>query len=206
MKHFTLLIAGLVLPLSEALAGSWGVTGNIGHARGDADATVLNNQISAQGLNATASSSKLNRTAWQLMLAYQYTPEWSVELGYVDLGDVATKLSGNTADINSFLTSVSDIHPQTAYGWQLSASYHYPVEETLSIVVRAGILNWRSKYRLESTEASLAVNADGNSGMFSLGIDKGLGQNKIINFNYSQYDIDGESIPVLGVGLTYTFN
>jgi hypothetical protein len=42
--------------------------------------------------------------------------------------------------------------------------------------------------------------------MYSLGIDKDLGQNKTLNFNYSRYDIDGETIPVLAVGLTYTFN
>ncbi len=63
------------------------------------------------------------------------------------------------------------------------------------------------KYRLQTNTAShTAVSEDGVSGMYSLGIDKDLGQNKTLNVNYSRYDIDGETIPVLAVGLTYTFN
>jgi hypothetical protein len=206
MKYFTLLVAGLLLPLSQALAGSWGISGHIGRAMGDTDNSDLNNQINSQGLNATASSSQHNRTAWQLLLSYRYTPAWSVELGYVDLGDVSTNLSGNTANIDAFLTSVSDIHSRTAYGWQLSASYHYPIDATANVVVRAGVLDWRSKYRLQTNTASHTVSEDDVSGMYSLGIDKDLGQNKTLNVNYSRYDIDGETIPVLAVGLTYTFN
>jgi hypothetical protein len=34
MKYFTLLVAGLLLPLSQALAGSWGISGHIGRAMG----------------------------------------------------------------------------------------------------------------------------------------------------------------------------
>lgn len=71
MKCLTLLVAVFLLPLSQALAGNWEVSGHIERALGNTDVNDLNNQINAQGLNATASSSQQNRTAWQLLLAYR---------------------------------------------------------------------------------------------------------------------------------------
>ena len=206
MKCLTLLVAVFLLPLSQALAGNWEISGHIGRAMGGTDDSDLNNQINTQGLNVTAISSRHNRAAWQLLLAYRHTPTWSLEFGYVDLGDISTNLSGKTADIDAFLTSVSDIHPQTAHGWQLSASYHHPIDDTTNVVIRAGVLDWSSKYRLQSSATSYTVNEDDVSGMFSFGLDKDVWKNLTLNLNYSQYDIDGESIPVLGLGLTHTFD
>jgi len=178
MKCLTLLVAVFLLPLSQALAGNWEVSGHIGRALGNTDVNDLNNQINAQGLNATASSSQQNRTAWQLLLAYRYAPAWQIEFGYVDLGDISTQLSGDTADIDVFLTSASDIHPQTDHGWQLSVSYHYLIRAAASLVARGGVLDWRSKYRLQTNTASHTVSEDDVSAIFSLGIDKDLDQTK----------------------------
>jgi hypothetical protein len=129
MKRLALLTAGLLLPLGGAWAGDWTVGGSLGRAQGDTAASELNNQLSAQGLNATASSSEDSRTAWQLYVGYDYTRAWGVEAGYVDLGKVKTSFSGTTTDIDTFLASASDIHPQTAQGWQLSGHFRYPLGE-----------------------------------------------------------------------------
>ncbi len=204
MKQLMIFVAVNILMLSNAFAGNWMISGDIGKALGDADTSELNNQISEQGLNVTATSSNHNRTAWQLLLGYQYTAEWAVEIGYVDLGEVSTKLSGSTTDIDEFLVNVSDIHPLTAYGWQLSTSYRYPIDATATILLRAGILDWKSNYKLETTGASHTVSGNGSSGIIGAGIEKEIGQNKKLNFTFSWYDIDGESISILGVGLTYT--
>lgn len=204
MRNFKVLVVGLVLTMSEAFAGDWTLSANIGMANGDANMTSLNNQIFEKGLDVTASSSDHNRTAWQFLLGYQYTPEVGVEIGYVDLGEVSTILNGSTTDVDALLNSVSDIHPLTAYGWQLTGTYRFPIEATTSVVFRAGLLDWQSKYKLETTNASHTVTGKGSSGIFGAGIEKDIGQNKKLNFTYSWYDIDGESISVLGVGFTYT--
>ncbi len=203
MKHFTVLVVVLVLTLGKAFAGGWTISGDIGVAQGGTDMSILNSQISEEGLDVTANSSDDNRIAWQVLLSYQYTPEFGVEIGYVDLGEVSATLQGATAEIDTFLTTVSDIHPLTAIGWQLSASYRIPVDSTLSIKLRAGILDWRSKYKLETTGASHTVTGSGSSGVFAAGIEKSIGQNRNLNFTYSRYDIDRESVSILGVGLTY---
>ncbi len=46
-------------------------------ASGDTDASQLDSQLAAQGLNATASSSDDNRAAGQLGVGYHYPPAWA---------------------------------------------------------------------------------------------------------------------------------
>jgi len=43
MKCLTLLVAVFLLPLSQALAGNWEVSGDIGRALGNTDVNDLNN-------------------------------------------------------------------------------------------------------------------------------------------------------------------
>jgi len=43
MKCLTLLVAVFLLPLSQALAGNWEVSGHIGRALGNTDVNDLNN-------------------------------------------------------------------------------------------------------------------------------------------------------------------
>ncbi len=202
MKYFVIVMIGFVLSMNTAFAENWEVSGSIGKAVGDVNTSDLNERIVEQGLNVTASSSNQNRTAWQLLLGYHYTPEWGLEFGYVDLGKVSTKLQGSTADIDALLSTVSDIHPLTAHGWQLTGNYRYPIESSAAIVLRAGLFNWRSKYKLETTAASYTVTGSGSSAVIGAGIEKVLDQNKKLNVNFYGYDLDGELITLVNVGLT----
>jgi len=188
----------------ETKVGSWWVGGNIGSARGDTNASDLNNQLTDQGLNATASSDD-SRKAWQLFLGYQDTPTWGVELGYVDLGEVDTSISGSVTDINAFLASVDDIHPQTAQGWQLSGVYRYPIKQHIWLVLRGGILDWSSKYKLKAAGASRTVKSSGKSGTYGLGAEMEMNEVTRASINYGRYSVDGESISVLSAGVSYRF-
>lgn len=206
MRRSILIAAGLLLPLAEALAGSWVIGGSIGSAKGDAGAGALNSQLAAQGLNATASSSDDDRMAKKLYLGYRYTANWGLEFGYVDLGQISTTFSGTVVDIDTFLTSVSDIHPQTAQGWQLSGSYRFALGTHSSLVVQAGVLDWSSKYELEAATTSRTVSSSGVSGLYGMGVERSLGDKTKLSFDYTRYTIDGEPISILGVGFSYRLN
>lgn len=205
MKCVALLTGGLLLPLGEAIADNWQLGANIGAASGDTSASALNNQLSSQGLSATASSNDDNRMAWKLYVGYQHTATWGMEFGYVDLGKINTTIDGTTADINTFLTSVADIHPQTAQGWTLSGTYRHPFSATNALLLRAGVYDWSSDYQLKSAGISRTVNSDGTSGIFGLGFETKVGSGIMLTFDYARYSIDGESILVLSAGTSYRF-
>ena len=205
MKQLTLLAALIVMPVAQVCAASWSIGGGIGIASGDADATALNNQLTAEGVNATASNTKANRTGKQLFVGYQYTKDLGVTLGYVDLGQVNTIISGSVSDINAFLSSVSEIHPSTAQGWQLSANYKHKIEPTISLVARAGVFDWQTKYTLQTTGASFTVNDSGVSGTLGFGIEQEIKKDTRLSFNYDSYKIDGEIISIIGMRMSVNF-
>jgi len=209
MKHCNILIslsAGLLLSVGQAQANNWTIGGNIGYAMGSESADSINRQLSDLGLNATATSNRDNRNTWQAYIGYQYTPKWGVEVGYVDLGEVTTTLSGSTSDINTFLTSVSDIHPQTAQGWQLVGSYRHSADNASNIVVKAGLLDWTNQYTLETTTVSRKVNNNGVSGVVGLGFETELVANVMFSANVSHYRIEGEPVSILDFGVMYRFD
>lgn len=203
MKRIITLTVALLLPIGTAFAGDWSVGGSLGKAQGDTGTSELNNQLAALGLNATASSTEDSRTAWQLYLGYNYTPNWGVEFGYVDLGKVKTSFSGTATDIDTFLISASDIHPQTAQGWQMSGVYRYPLQESLNLKARLGGFAWGSDYTLSTPTVSRNVSSYGNSVVAGVGVEYEVWGNIVTNLDYDRYSIDGESISVLSVGISY---
>ena len=203
MKRLALICAGLLLPLSQSLAGDIYLNLKVGMASGDTDASQLDDQLAARGLNATASSSDDNRSAWLLGLGYQFTPNWAVELSQVELGKVTTRFSGMAVDINNFLTSVSDIHPQTGEGWQLSGLYRHPLAEKSWLVARAGLFDWHSDYTLSDGSVTRNVTASGNSATYGAGVEVEVREKMRIGVNYNRYSIDSEAISVVSAGITY---
>lgn len=205
MRRLTILVAGLLLPLAQAVAGTWTVGGNLGYALGDANATSLNQKISSMGLNASATNNAQNRKNWQAYVGYQYTPKWGLEIGYVDLGRVETTFTGTIADFDTFITTVQNIHPQTAQGWQASASYRYSVDKDSNAVLKVGVLDWTNRYTLASTSVTRTFNNNGISGVIGLGFETKLIDKWLFNVNLSRYNIDGEPVSIVDLGLLYRF-
>jgi len=205
MRRSILIVAGLLLPLGEALAGSWMVGGSLGRAMGDTSAGALDSQLAAQGLDATASSSDDHRTAKKIYLGYQYTSNLGLEFGYVDLGQVNTTFSGTTVDINSFLSSAGDIHPQTAQGWQISGIYRHPFEKSKSLKARFGLLAWQSDYTLSTSSISRDLSNSGTSTVLGVGIEIVAVQAIFASIDLDYYKIDNEPISVVSVGISYSF-
>jgi hypothetical protein len=203
MKRLIALSTALLLPLGASYGGDWMVAGSLGMAQGDTAASELNSQLSALGLNATASSTEDNRTAWQLTLGYQYTPRWGVEVGYVDLGKVKTSFSGVTSDVDAFLTTTSDIHPQTAQGWQLSGVFRYPLAQQFGAKARLGGFVWNSDYTLSTATVSRNVSSYGSSVFAGVGVEYTVLRNTVTYLDYDRYTIDGEPVSVLSLGISY---
>lgn len=205
MKRLALISAALLLPLTPALAGEWVVGSTFGKAAGDTSASQLDSQLAAAGLGVNATSNDDNRNAWSLSLGYDFDSNWGLELGYVDLGPVETTFSGTTSDINSFLNSVSTIHPQTAQGWRMGGVYSLPIAEKSWFLLRGGVLNWSSDYTVSTSSVSRNINASGSGITFGLGVEVEMMPNTRAGVDYNRYDIDGESISVYSAGLSYRF-
>ncbi len=69
------------------------------------------------------------------------------------------------------LASRSDVHPNTAQGWQLSGGYRHSLNylPQLRVAARLGAFVWRSEYSLKGGTTSREVDEDGIDLSFDLG-------------------------------------
>jgi hypothetical protein len=194
-------------------AGEWRIGAMLGRADGETGTRQINKQLRDAGLDAQASSSDNRRTAWQIRLGYEFTPNWGLELGYLDLGDVETRFTGSTVDIDAFLEASRDIHPNTADGALLSGVYSHPLGSLSWIkgVARAGLFTWSSEYKIDAGTSSYKVDENGTDFSFGLGLKmdlEGLGAlppGLSTQLEWQRFDIDGEDTDLFSVGINYGF-
>jgi len=209
MKNIQIIsLATLLIINSATLAGQWMVGGSLGLALGSADSDELNNELVSRGINATISGVDNSRLMTQIFAGYEYAPRWGVEIGYVDLGDVSASINGTITGINDYFAIGQDIYPQTATGWQLSSIYRYPVSGSLQLTGRVGVYNWTTDYTLETNTVSQDVSEDGTDIIYGVGLESAswIKQGGIVSqLNWDRYSINGETIDVLAVGVSYRF-
>lgn len=206
-----IVMGALLLQLGVAQAGDWVLGVNYGVAKGDTGAGDLNADLQARGLDAEASSSDDSRTAWRYTLGYEYTPRLGVEFAYVDLGKVETTFSGTAVDIDSFLSSVDDLHPQTAKGWLLGGKYRHGIYDWLHLHGRLGVFSWRSKYTVSGANTSRDVTESGLDFTLGAGVELGLDRmawmppGVSVGVDWERYTIDNEPINLWSLGVSYRF-
>lgn len=212
-RSLMMLIAASVLIGHQAVAGVWSVGAGYGWASGDTGTGDINSDLRAGGLDAQASSSDDTRGMWQAFMGYDFTPRWGVEAAYVDLGDVETTFSGTAVDIDTFLAASSDIHPNTAQGWQVSGVFRYELGLLPQFrgVARLGAFAWESDYELKGNGSSRDVDEDGIDLTLGLGLELGLDRISwmpsgfVTHLKWDRYNVDNEAIDALSVGLSYRF-
>lgn len=198
----------LVLLSGSAQAGRWLAGGSFGIAIGETDMDALNEELLSRNINAVATSADVKRTAQQLYVGYDFLPNWGVELGYVDLGDVEASINGTIQGLTDFLDVAEDIYPQTAEGWRLSGVYRYPVSGKLQLNGKAGIYQWATDYTLDFGTIPRDISEDGTGFSIGLGLEAGqwiMRSGFVGLVNWDLYQVDGESINVIALGVAYRF-
>ena len=197
----------LILLNGSALAGSW-VIGTSLSAISGSDDNSLNNQLASSGLNATATTDDSIRIVWQLYGGYDFTARWGAELSYLDLGKVETTFTGTSVDIETFLTSAEDIHPQTAQGWLISMVHYFPIDSSTRVKARLGMYDWEADYTLEGGNAKKSVTQNGSDISFGIGMEMGAWRRKnqwIGHLKWDRYSVEQKDFSVIGVGFSFRF-
>lgn len=202
-------IAILIICTESAWARSvpW-VIGASFSVKTDNDDNSLNSQLAASGLNATAKTNNAFRVVWQLYGGYNFSSRWGAELSYLDLGKVETTFTGTAVDIDTFLNSAQNIHPQTAQGWLVSMVHYIPIDSGSRVKARVGTYDWEADYTLQSGSAKKLVNQNGSDISFGVSLELGSWRRKnevIGHIKWDSYSIDKKDISVIAVGFSYQF-
>jgi outer membrane protein OmpA-like peptidoglycan-associated protein len=178
----------------------------VGQARGDVGATEMNERMAALGYDAEANVSHQNRTAWELLAGYKYSNYLSLEAGYIDLGEVRTRLRGSVVDINDYLTSANLVHPRSASGYELAVLGRYPLNEKNYLYLRAGLLFANSRYEADAEVEFAKRSNSGRDGFIGIGYGYEISDHWGLRLSFENYRVEDENIGLLGLGVQYKFH
>jgi large repetitive protein len=191
----------------SVLAGSWIIGYSMAVTTGSNNDGLLNSQLADSGLNAEADTEDNFRIIWQLYGGYDFAERWGVELGYLDMDMVKTTFTGTAADIDAFLSSAQDIHPQTAQGWLLSMVHYFPINSQNRVKVRIGMYDWVADYTMQGGSITKSISQDGFDLSYGVGLEMGSWhrESAIGHIKWDNYTVDKTEFRVLSVGFSYKF-
>ncbi|HEY5601852.1 MAG TPA: fibronectin type III domain-containing protein, partial [Gammaproteobacteria bacterium] len=157
------------------------------------------------GLTGSVTQADLSRSGWSAYIGYQLDEHFAVDLGYADLGDVTTTISGSTTDVNSYLASASAVHPTTASGWTLSFVMRKTLYNRVDGLFRLGAFWWEADYTLASATASRSFSDSGVNGNLGIGVEIKAAPYLPVRLGWSHYEFGGTTVTSWELGVGYRF-
>ena len=145
-------------------------------------------------------------------LGYKIHPNWGIELGYVDLGNVSVSFTGQVdqLEVESYLDKVSLSHPDSASGASIGASYFYPLMDKLVLSGRAGAFFWEGDYStlLKIKEGTFSYQHQSQNGTdlyLGMGLDYLPAEHWAIGLALRSYRLDGYHTDVVALSVGFDF-
>ena len=166
----------------------------------------LNNKIDT---GITNISSKLDEddSGYSLYAGVPMSEEMDLEISYNDFGEASLSgVSGNQfkigADTYEFTATGSLAVKATSIGF--AAKPKMEIADGVTLYGKLGVHMWDSKLSIASTTVSASADEDGTDVFYGAGVEVSLANLKG-RIGYSLYDMDGEDVTSLNVGLIYNF-
>lgn len=168
--------------------------------------------ITALGATGLSSSLGRNDTGVKLQLGYQFTPNFSLEAGWVDLGKA--KYSSNYTMLGVATTTSTT---SKASGWGLSGVVQMPVGGNFSLYARLGLINAKSS--VDATASAGGASASTSASVtkwknhWGIGAKYSLTKDMDIQLEFERYLSLGDKnklgaevdVDLLSAGLIYKF-
>lgn len=198
-----LLVAAALMPLNgraDDPSDGFYLAADFGYADTDVSAGELEAAFAAAGnddVNVTAVDA--GRSAYRVALGYRLSERWSVEAGYVDLGEVDLRFTALPT-----ATDLATVHPPSGEGVTLAGLYRYPLGERLALSARAGLLRWKADYVTRAGETIVDRHRAWNTDLLlGLGAEWRLSERWSIGLELAHYDFDPEPTQSIAIGAAW---
>ncbi len=166
----------------------------------------LNNTIDT-GVTNVSSNLDEKDSGYSLYAGLPMSENLDFEVSYNDFGEASLsgvsgnqfRIGGTTYEFNTTATlSVS----ATSFGF--AAKPKAEISEGVILYGKLGVHNWDSKFAVTSTTATANEDDSGSDVYYGAGIEVNL-ENLKGRVGYSLYNLDGDDIDSVNVGLSYSF-
>ena len=166
----------------------------------------LNNKIDT-GVTNISSTLDEKDSGYSLFAGLPLNENLDIEVSYNDFGEASLSgvsgnqfiIDGTTYEFNATATLAVSA---TSIGF--AAKPKVELSEGVILYGKLGVHNWDSEFNVTSTTATANEGEDGSDVFYGAGIEANL-INLKGRIGYSLYDLDGEDIKSVNVGLSYNF-
>lgn len=135
IKHITAATI-LSLAMASAFAGDWYVVGSLGQAKvQDSSKSDIDAELISAGVTGLSSSMDDTDTGYKLQVGYSFTPNWAIEGGYVDLGEMSYKATGSLGGVAGNAKATVE-----ANGWNIAGVGTMPINQQFSLFGKLGAI------------------------------------------------------------------
>lgn len=131
-------------------------------------------------------------TGTKIFVGYDLNENFRVEGFRVDFGEVEASNGG------LFVEAEAD-------GFGVAAMPMLPASEHVDLFGKIGLLRWDAKSRTNAFGPTETFSDDGTDPFFGFGIRGQLGEQFAIRGEWEQYDLDGDDVRLLSVGVELRF-
>ena len=166
----------------------------------------LNNKIDT-GVTNISSNLDEKDSGYSLFAGLPLNENLDIEVSYNDFGEASLSgVSGNqfTIDGTTYEFNATATLAVSATSIGFAAKPKVELSEGVILYGKLGVHNWDSEFNVTSTTATANEGEDGSDVFYGAGIEANL-INLKGRIGYSLYDLDGEDIKSVNVGLSYNF-
>lgn len=187
----------------------WYIGGQFGLATTNVSNAGLDELYEQAGIDASSTKVDDSGASYSLFLGYKFSQYFSVEAGYIDLGERSVEFSGQTTDLDAYFDLAEHVYPETGDGWSVSVLGTYPLSERFSVTGKLGYLGWELDAVTSSiSDETTQVGSDSHSGSgVWLGAELGyqINQDMQAYVSYQHMPLDADDVGVIALGIRYWF-
>ncbi len=121
----------------------------------DTNSRNLNDALMGRGYT-TSTDLENDDSTFSVYGGYRFDEPFSVELAWVNLGQVESEISASPPNINVFLDDVADVHPFLGKGVNVKGIYHLLDRERVQLGVSLGVWFWNADVEAEAAGGQIA--------------------------------------------------
>lgn len=196
------LIAIIMLSAVSASQASEGFYVGINAGQASYDVTLNDFAVLDDG-SITSAKLMENSISYNLALGYQLTPYFSLEGGYIDLGDISVNATSDGAGALYARGPVS-LEAETD-GLFIDIKGQFPIYKEIHLSGRLGYLDWDSEVTLSDSTRSVSASTDDKDTFYGVGVSIKTDDVVTFNIDYTFYKLDDLDVDVLSAGLQFGF-
>ena len=140
--------------------------------------------------------------SWGVTLNYFFSPDWALELGYVDLGEGSATLKGSTENYHQ---AVSQATPVLGEGVTFGIQYRLWHTKAISLERDGGAIAWQSDLSSHFNGVTITHEDDGVDPYASIAAHYQLGDGFAAHIGYARYFLKPNDVDNFRIGFSLAF-